>query len=63
MTPSDRDSYCQYRLEKAAEAYGAAELLVANSQWNAAVNRYAIWSMLWHRKQKMPIGDQRQSVT
>ena len=40
MTPSDRNLYSQYRLEKAEEAYEAAELLVANSQWNAAVNRF-----------------------
>lgn len=32
MTPSDRDSYSQYRMEKAEEAYIAAEMLVANSQ-------------------------------
>jgi uncharacterized protein (UPF0332 family) len=39
MTPSERDSYSQYRMEKAEESYQAAELLIANSQWNAAVNR------------------------
>jgi uncharacterized protein (UPF0332 family) len=39
MTPSERDSYAQYRMEKAEESYQAAELLVANGQWNAAVNR------------------------
>ena len=39
MTPSDQDSYSKYRMEKAEEAYIAAELLVANRQWNASVNR------------------------
>ncbi len=39
MTPSEWDSYSQYRMEKAEESYQAAELLIANSQWNAAVNR------------------------
>lgn len=29
MTPADRDVYSKYRLEKAWEAYGAAEVLVA----------------------------------
>lgn len=45
MTPADRDAYSKYRLEKAWEAYSAAEVLIANQQWNAAVNRlyYAIY--------------------
>ncbi|MBL7775109.1 MAG: HEPN domain-containing protein, partial [Saprospiraceae bacterium] len=39
MTPSQQSAYAQYRMEKAEEAYETAELLVANSKWNAAVNR------------------------
>lgn len=39
MNPSEHDSYSEYRMEKAEESYQAAELLVANGQWNAAMNR------------------------
>jgi len=52
MTPAERNTYSQYRMEKAEESYQAAELLVANGQWNAAVNRlyyaayYAISGLL-----------------
>lgn len=45
MTPADRDAYSKYRIEKAEEAYSAAKVLIANQQWNAAINRlyYAIY--------------------
>lgn len=39
MTPSEKDSYSKYRMEKAEEAYEVAELLVTNKKWNASVNR------------------------
>jgi uncharacterized protein (UPF0332 family) len=39
MTPTDRDAYSKYRIEKAEEAYSAAKVLIANQQWNAAINR------------------------
>lgn len=39
MTPKEREAYARYRFEKAEEAYKAAEILTANQQWNAAVNR------------------------
>jgi len=52
MKPSERGEYVKYRLEKAEEAFQAATLLVANSQWNAAINRlyyaafYAVTGLL-----------------
>ena len=52
MTPSERNAYSKYRIEKAEEAYEVAELLVSNQKWNAAVNRlyyaayYAISGLL-----------------
>jgi uncharacterized protein (UPF0332 family) len=39
MTSSERNAYSRYRLEKAEESFQSAEILIANRQWNAAVNR------------------------
>ena len=39
MTSDDRNAYAKYRLEKAEEAYNAAEVLILHQQWNAAINR------------------------
>jgi len=51
MSP-EKDSYADYRMKKAEEAYEVAELLVDNLKWNAAVNRlyyaayYAVSALL-----------------
>ena len=52
MKQPERSEYVQYRLEKAAETYEVAELLVNNEKWNSAINRlyyaayYAISALL-----------------
>ncbi len=52
MTDTDRKAYALYRLQKSEEALRAAELLIANNQWNASVNRlyyaayYAVSALL-----------------
>lgn len=33
------DEYIQYRLEKAAETFGVAELLIKNEKWNSAIKK------------------------
>ncbi len=52
MNSPDKETYIQYRLEKADETYEVAELLVKNGKWNSAVNRlyyaayYAVSALL-----------------
>ncbi|MCC6459636.1 MAG: HEPN domain-containing protein [Saprospiraceae bacterium] len=52
MKPYDQDLYPQYRMQKAEEAFDAAELLAQNQKWNAAINRlyyatyYAVSALL-----------------
>jgi uncharacterized protein (UPF0332 family) len=40
MNEEEKNAYITYRLEKAAQTYEAAELLVQHQQWNSAVNRF-----------------------
>ena len=52
MNASDRDSYINYRLDKAKETFEVAALLVENGKWNSAINRlyyaayYAVSALL-----------------
>ena len=39
MKELTREEYILYRLEKSEESLAAAELLIKNNMWNAAVNR------------------------
>jgi len=52
MKGADRNSYIEYRLEKANETYEVALLLFDNSKWNSTINRlyyscfYAVSALL-----------------